>query len=43
VQSAKVNLDQRWVCDMEVTGLTPDNREIRERYSGYWPGSSAAQ
>lgn len=43
MQSAKVNLDQRLVCDIEVAGLTPDNREIKERYFSYWPGSSAAQ
>jgi len=37
-QSVKVNLDQRLVCDVVLTGATADGKTVKEEYSCYWPG-----
>jgi uncharacterized membrane protein len=39
VQTIPVKMDQRLVCDVELTGLSAAGASLQESYSYYWPGS----
>ena len=40
MQSVKVNMDQRLVCDAVLTGIDAAGKPVKEEYSFYWPGIS---